>query len=178
MGFHPVLPAEWPELASIGRSAVVVEGDAVGALEQACSGAEVPRGELVVWAWAFDRAFERVVLVDHPRFGALLPPGGRVEPGEDPRSAALRELHEETGLAGSLVDERPALLDVVRGSTPEHGEFQTFGLAFAVVADPSSPLDGEPGQQPAWVSLARQPERVVVHHWRRVQAYVASRGRP
>jgi ADP-ribose pyrophosphatase len=50
---------------------------------------------------------ERVVLIRQWRYGIRAPsleiPGGMVDPGEDPRSAAGRELEEETGLrAGSL----------------------------------------------------------------------------
>jgi len=31
-------------------------------------------------------------------------PGGKIEPGEQPSAAALRELHEETGLAGGTAE--------------------------------------------------------------------------
>jgi 8-oxo-dGTP diphosphatase len=40
-----------------------------------------------------------VLLVHDRRRGQWELPGGMLEPGETPRSAALRELHEETGLA-------------------------------------------------------------------------------
>jgi 8-oxo-dGTP diphosphatase len=32
-------------------------------------------------------------------------PGGKIEPGEHPRDAALRELHEEMGLSGGRAEE-------------------------------------------------------------------------
>lgn len=32
-------------------------------------------------------------------------PCGKVDPGETPRSAVIRELHEETGLTGEVIDE-------------------------------------------------------------------------
>lgn len=42
----------------------------------------------------------RALLIKHTRLGVWLPPGGEVEPGETPLEAAIRELREETGLAG------------------------------------------------------------------------------
>jgi len=41
----------------------------------------------------------RVLLARHAEHGAWLLPGGAIEPGETPVDAAVREMHEETGLA-------------------------------------------------------------------------------
>lgn len=46
-------------------------------------------------AIVFDK---RVLLVDHPRYGVWLTPGGHVELDEDTDQALLREIREETGL--------------------------------------------------------------------------------
>ena len=50
-----------------------------------------------------------VVLVDQYRFGSekssLEIPGGMIDPGEDPKEAAIRELLEETGFVGKKVIE-------------------------------------------------------------------------
>ena len=64
---------------------------------------------------------QRVVLVEQFRHGTeevtLEIPGGTVDPGEDPLSAGLRELREETGYAGGeaeiigVVTPNPALLN-------------------------------------------------------------------
>lgn len=37
-----------------------------------------------------------------PRSGLWSPPGGHIEPGETARDAALREIHEETGVVAAL----------------------------------------------------------------------------
>lgn len=52
-----------------------------------------------------------------PRLGEWSLPGGRVEPGETLREAALRELSEETGVAAEL----GPLVDVVDGIFPDSG---------------------------------------------------------
>lgn len=44
-----------------------------------------------------------------PRRGEWSLPGGRIEPGEPAKTAALRELHEETGVEADIV----GLVDVV-----------------------------------------------------------------
>lgn len=50
-----------------------------------------------------------------PRLGEWSLPGGRIEPGERAVDAALRELHEETGVTARIT----GLLDVVDGLFPE-----------------------------------------------------------
>src|SRR5262245_18487700 len=51
-----------------------------------------------------------------PRMGEWSIPGGRLEPGETVREAAIREVHEETGL--TVTDLR--LIDVVDLIAPTH----------------------------------------------------------
>ncbi|MFI5844416.1 NUDIX hydrolase [Catenuloplanes sp. NPDC051500] len=45
----------------------------------------------------------RIGLIQHPRFGRWMLPGGHVEPDENPAEAALREVREEAGLEATLV---------------------------------------------------------------------------
>jgi 8-oxo-dGTP pyrophosphatase MutT (NUDIX family) len=48
----------------------------------------------------YARRGDRVLVIRHRRLGTWLPVGGELEPGETPLEAAVRELREETGLAG------------------------------------------------------------------------------
>lgn len=47
---------------------------------------------------------DHILLVDHINAQRWLPPGGHVEPGEDPRTTVVRELREELGLAVTEAD--------------------------------------------------------------------------
>jgi ADP-ribose pyrophosphatase YjhB (NUDIX family) len=45
----------------------------------------------------------RTLLLWHPRLRMWVPPGGHLEPDEDPVTAVLREIGEETGLAAEVL---------------------------------------------------------------------------
>ena len=52
---------------------------------------------------------ETVLLHWHRKVKAWLPPGGHIEPNEDPVQAVLREIHEETGVRAEVVAQAPGL---------------------------------------------------------------------
>jgi ADP-ribose pyrophosphatase YjhB (NUDIX family) len=56
----------------------------------------------------------RVLLLFHRKLGMWLPPGGHIEPNELPDEAALREVHEETGVRARLIGERGLAIDYPR----------------------------------------------------------------
>ncbi|MGQ9573556.1 MAG: NUDIX hydrolase [Dehalococcoidia bacterium] len=46
---------------------------------------------------------DKTLLLWHQRLQAWVPPGGHLEPDEDPVTAVLREIREETGLAAEVL---------------------------------------------------------------------------
>lgn len=69
-----------------------------------------------------------------PRAGEWSLPGGRIEPSERAVDAALRELHEETGVEAEIV----GLIDVVDGIFPE------AGMHYVLIDYAARWLSGEP----------------------------------
>lgn len=55
---------------------------------------------------------DRTLLHRHKRLGLWLQPGGHVDPGEDPATAALREAREETGVPLAHPSTGPRLVHV------------------------------------------------------------------
>ena len=98
--------------------------------------------------WAFDPGLDRVLLVQH-RWRGWVPPGGKVEPGEVPRSAAARELFEETGLTAELAPRAAAV--AVRSFRP--GWAPVLSLSYYAVVDRSVQLTPESGQPAQWIRL-------------------------
>jgi 8-oxo-dGTP diphosphatase len=52
----------------------------------------------VATVYVFNRE-RQVLMLDHPKLGVWMPPGGHIEDGELTNEAALREVKEETGLS-------------------------------------------------------------------------------
>ena len=77
---------------------------------------------------------DSVALHWHPKVKAWLPPGGHIEPNEDPVQAVLREVVEETGIEVDVVPTSP-VLDL---SYPE----QVLPPYTIMVEDIHDPVDG------------------------------------
>lgn len=63
----------------------------------------------------YARRGDRVLVIEHRRLATWLPIGGELEAGETPLEAAVRELREETGIAGVFRPVRGALDGVPAG---------------------------------------------------------------
>jgi ADP-ribose pyrophosphatase YjhB (NUDIX family) len=90
----------------------------------------------------------RVLLVrraNPPAQGMWSIPGGRQEPGESAAEGAIRELLEETGLAGEVVRE----VGTVRRDAPAGGQYVIRDFLVRVVGS-STPVAGDDASDAAW----------------------------
>lgn len=126
-----------------------------------------PMEPLAAEVWVTDPTFSHVLLVKH-RVRGWVPPGGKVELGETPREAAVRELWEETGLRGELLPAPAAV--AVRSYRADWSA--TVGLSYAAVIGRDVPLGGESGQPPRWVALEEEWESAFPEDRDRIRAHV------
>jgi 8-oxo-dGTP diphosphatase len=106
-----------------------------------------PPMHLVSYAVLLDPRDLSMFLVDHILAGRWLPPGGHVEPGEDPAQTARREAREELGIEAdfSITGERPAFLTVTRTVGLDHGSRHTDVSLWCVLAgSPELPIVLDP----------------------------------
>lgn len=61
---------------------------------------------------------DSVLLIRHAKLGWWMPPGGHIDPDEDPVQAVLREVREETGLDCDIVASQPFAHDAVQVLPP------------------------------------------------------------
>ena len=95
----------------------------------------------------------------HPKLSIWLPPGGHIDPDEDPVQAAIREALEETGISCEVVPHEPPLAFDNVGQLPSPLKI--------IVADVPA-TEHEPAHQHIDMSYALRPiagaERVAPEH--------------
>lgn len=146
------------------RLAALEFDDARAWLEQA---RQRPMEPMAAEVWVTDPSLDHVLLVKH-RVRGWVPPGGKVEPTETPRQAAIRELGEESGLSAQLLPEPAAV--AVRSYRADWSP--TLGLSYAAIVDRQVPLIGEKDQPAAWFSLDTEWESVFPEDRARILAHV------
>ncbi|MEU9884803.1 NUDIX hydrolase [Sphaerisporangium sp. NPDC051011] len=146
------------------RLAVLEFDDARAWLDHA---RQEPTEPFAAEVWVTDPAFSHILLVKH-RVRGWVPPGGKVECGETPRAAAVRELKEETGLSAELLPAPAAV--TVRSYRADW--CPTLGLSYAAVIGLDVPLGGESGQPPKWVDMDEEWESVFPEDRDRIRAYL------
>lgn len=108
----------------------------------------------------YARRGDRVLVIEHRRLATWLPIGGELEPGETPLEAAIRELREETGiagafrpLAGALDGVPPGLIGYEEHTAGSKGLHMNFVFVAEVPADAEVTPNDEFGAW-RWVTRA------------------------
>jgi 8-oxo-dGTP pyrophosphatase MutT (NUDIX family) len=96
-----------------------------------------------------------VLLVAHRKAGLWLPPGGHVEPGEDPWHTAVREAGEELGLAPGAPRASPAFLTVTRTVGPGTHTDVSLWYVVETAADAVRAYDRSEFDAIAWLTPAQ-----------------------
>ena len=101
-----------------------------------------PPKHLVSYAVLLDPRDASLFLVDHVLAGLCLPPGGHVEPGEDPADTVRREAREELGIeAGfSAAGSRPVFVTVTPTTGPD-GRHTDVSLWYVITGHPGMRID-------------------------------------
>jgi 8-oxo-dGTP pyrophosphatase MutT (NUDIX family) len=96
------------------------------------------RSHYVATGYVYDQGAARFLLVQHRKLGKWLAPGGHLEAGEEPHLGALREVEEEIGCRGRILD----MPSTPRVATPTVPQLPT---PFCVLAEtiPASPREEE-----------------------------------
>lgn len=102
-----------------------------------------PKTHLVSYFVVVSPQMDRILLVDHKKARLWLPPGGHVEPNENPKDTVRREAQEELGLQAQFMYEHPIFLSVINtaGIQAKHTD---VSLWYLIQADPEDPLDFDP----------------------------------
>ena len=114
-------------------------------------------------ATAFVIHYNGVALHWHKKIDAWLPPGGHIEPNEDPVQAVLREVYEETGLHVSIVPTSPIIdlaypkqvlppftIEIEDINDPVEGPHQHIDMIYIC-----KPINDEPMLNDGWLWVSK-----------------------
>jgi len=102
-----------------------------------------PPKHLVSYVVPADPATGDILLVDHRNARLWLPPGGHVEPGEDPAATAARELAEELGVTGAAAAPVFLTVTVTVGLDAGHTDVSLWYPAEVARSTPLTVDEGE-----------------------------------
>lgn len=117
-----------------------------------------PDTHLVSYFVIVSSEMDQILLVDHKKSGLWLPPGGHVDPGENPKETVRREAREELGIDAEFLCEEPLLLTVTKtvGNIPKHTD---VSLWYLLKGDPSQVLNYDQNEfhQICWFGIDEIP---------------------
>jgi 8-oxo-dGTP pyrophosphatase MutT (NUDIX family)/predicted O-methyltransferase YrrM len=117
-----------------------------------------PETHLVCYFVIATPEMDRILLVDHKLAKLWLPPGGHVDPGEDPKETVRREAKEELGIDSEFLFDEPLLLTVTKtvGNVAKHTD---VSLWYLLKGDQSQVLDYDPNEfhQIRWFGIDEIP---------------------
>jgi 8-oxo-dGTP diphosphatase len=120
-----------------------------------------PPTHLVVYFVPLDAAGRSVLLGDHVKSGLLLPPGGHVDEGEDPRRAVEREAIEELGIEASFHPRVGRDLPFFLTANPTLGEQSHVDVSMWFVLDCGRAVALQPDPREfrsvRWYNIDEQP---------------------
>ena len=111
-----------------------------------------PPKHLVTYFLPYHAGTDTVFLVEHRKAGLWLPPGGHVEPGEDPWDTVVREAQEELGVTASphpLTPHRRPLFVTVTQTVGPHSHLDAT-LWWILDLDPAQRVVPDPGEFSDW----------------------------
>lgn len=145
-------------------------------LEWLASGREIfriekpatPDTHLVAYFVVASPDMSQLLLVDHKQAELWLPPGGHVEPDENPKETVRREAREELGIEAEFILDAPLLLTVTEtvGNVTKHTDVT---LWYLLTVDPSRVLDYDPHEfhQIRWFGIDEVPYKKSDPHMHR-----------
>jgi 8-oxo-dGTP diphosphatase len=109
----------------------------------------------------FDRKISKIYLGDHIKAGGWIPPGGHIESGELPSTAAIREMEEELKVAITRDVLEPFDLSVTVVNRPDKGCMTHYDIWHIVhISEQSFDFDRGEYYDAAWFSLSEAIEKV------------------
>ncbi len=111
---------------------------------------------------------DQILLVDHKKAELWLPPGGHVDPGENPKETVRREAKEELGIEAEFLRDEPILLTVTKtvGNVAKHTD---VSLWYLLKGDPHSAFnyDTDEFNKICWFGIDEIPFEKSDPHMRR-----------
>ncbi len=109
----------------------------------------------------YDARRKKIYLCHHIKANDWIPPGGHIEPGETPTSAAVREMKEELRVDIQPSQLRSWNLSVKPINRPDSGCLTHYDV-WHLVDVPEQQFDYDPREyyQAAWFDLATAPQQV------------------